>query len=260
MSLASAQDPRGVSHSLGVVVNGAEGRTLECMAHFDWRLVRGFRDRAMRTLLVGTALGAILVASVAAAAPGAATLRMLATRGPLLALAADGNRVALVIRSNSSTRFRGVCAGVVVWEPIRHRVVRLQRPCGPRADFEDTRSVALADTRVAWLSAAGADTLEMVVRTATLARPIPVWLAYASAHSGFGDFVHRPVGDGTLLAFTIDENCEEGEFGSPPCPPAVRRATSSPRPSGGWRAAAAAAPTMTSASADAHASRTRTAS
>jgi hypothetical protein len=186
------------------------------MAHFDSRLDRGFRSRAMRTLLVGAAFGTLLVASVAAALPGAVKQRTLATPAPVIDLAADGDRAALL------THTRGFCARIVVWEPTRQRVLRLYSArFGCVQGRVVLRDVALAGTRVAWRETGGGNTLETIVMTATLARPKPVWLAYSTSNSdsGIGDFARPPVGDDALLAFTLDQNCEEGEFGSPPCPP-----------------------------------------
>ena len=181
----------------------------------------------MRTLLVGAALGMTLASSVAAAAPTVDTPRTLATRGPVTALAADGDRVALIV---SVPYHRLHCASVVVWEPMRSRVVRLQRPCGPGDEIsrrEHTQAVALAGTRAAWLHVGGGHTLEAVLETATLARPArPFWLAYgASYEGGDGDFVRDPVGDGSLLAFTVDRRCDaDAELNQGPgaenqCPP-----------------------------------------
>ena len=168
----------------------------------------------------------VLVTSVAAAAPTVGTPRGLATRGPVTALAADGDRVAIVV---SVPYERLHCASVVVWEPMRSRVVRLQRPCGPGDEIsrrESTEAVALAGTRAAWLHVGGGHTLEAVLETATLARPRPVWLAYgASYEGGDGDFVREPVGDGALLAFTVDRRCDadaernQGPGAENQCPP-----------------------------------------
>jgi len=160
-------------------------------------------------------LGMLLVVSVAAAMPGAVKPQTLATRGPVLALAGDGDRAALLVGS------RGACASVVVWEPSRGRIVRLHSATrGECVEGQPvTRAVALAGTRVAWLQAGGGNTLETTVATATLARPTPVSVALALSTSGMGDFARRPLGDGTLLAFTVDRRCSEGEDANPPCPP-----------------------------------------
>jgi hypothetical protein len=191
------------------------------MADSDPRRVLSFRNRAMRTLLAGAAFGTILVASVAVGADGAATPRTLATRGPVIALAADGDRVALVVRSRSRDSYRP-CTGVVVWEPVRRRVVRLQRhSCDWGSTGSGTQGVALAGARAAWLNTGGGNTRETIAVTATLGRPIPVWLAYAASNAsgGYGDFVRTPVGDGTLLAFTVHRRCEAYEESAWPCPP-----------------------------------------
>lgn len=177
----------------------------------------------MRTLLAGAALGTILVAPVGA--PGFATQRKVATRGPVMALAADGDRAALVIgdrRGRPALRYGG-CAGVVVWEPMPRRVVRLQRPCRPEAQEcrEGTPAVALAGTRAAWLRTAGCNALLTRLHTATLARPTPVEIVTAGAigDAGYGTYVRRPVGDSTLIVFTIENRCDAYNPGPDQCPP-----------------------------------------
>jgi hypothetical protein len=193
------------------------------MADSAPRLVRGLRDRAVRAFLAVAALGTILIASIAAGAPAPTVTkpRTLVTREPVISLAADGDRAALVVGN------RGLCAGVVVWEPTRRRVVWLKRPCRYEVSrIEGTEGVTLAATRAAWLHSTGGHTLEESVETATLARPAtlarltPISVGYGSSNTanGLGNFARRPVGDGTLLAFTLDRRCEEGDD-SNPCPP-----------------------------------------
>jgi hypothetical protein len=61
---------------------------------------------------------------------------------------------------------------------------------------------------------------ETIVGTATLARPRPVEVAYAtgSAFGDYGDAALAPIGDGRLVVFTVEQRCAgEGEDG-PPCP------------------------------------------
>lgn len=173
----------------------------------------GFRNRAMRTLLAGAALGTILVASVAAAPP--VKQRTLATRAPVIDLAADGDRAALLVHTG------GFCGRIVVWEPTRQRVVRLYTArFGCVQNNPVMSDVALAGTRAAWLQAGGGNTRETIVMSATLARPKPDWVAYAPAfgEGSYGTFAREPVGDGALLAFSVDRRCEEGDS-SYPCPP-----------------------------------------
>jgi hypothetical protein len=183
------------------------------MADSDPRLVRSFRTHAMRTLLAA-ALGTMLVSSASAAAPSPAKQRTLATRGPVVALAADGDRAALLVHA------RGFCARIVVWQPTRQRVVRLYSATyGCVQGNPVYRDIALAGTRAAWLQVGVGNTLETIVMTATLARPAPVSVAFeVSNASGYGDFARRPVGDNTLLAFTVARRCEDYEGSVWPCP------------------------------------------
>jgi hypothetical protein len=172
----------------------------------------------MRTFLAGAALVTMLLASVAAAAPGPATKQVRATSGPVHALAADGDRAAFVVEG----RFKE-CLSVMLWEPSRRRAVALQaaRTCetNDRGGRTGPPAVALARTRAAWLQISGGNTLETIVRTATLARPKPVWIAAGYADDGVaGRFARRPAGDGTLLAFTIESRCHP-DHELYPCPP-----------------------------------------
>jgi hypothetical protein len=109
---------------------------------------------------------------------------------------------------------------VNVWEPVRARESRIEHTC-PNDFIPSTGGIALAGKRVGWLQTSfGTTDTETIVRTATLARPMPVTVAYAlgSAYGQYGDATLAPVGDGGLLAFTVERRCaEEGEDG-PPCP------------------------------------------
>jgi hypothetical protein len=169
----------------------------------------------------------VALAAAASASPSPAQPRTLATRAPIVALAADGDRAAIVVGAG------GVCASIVVWEPTRQRVVRLHSVT--RGDCIDsnypvTRDVALAGTRAAWLTVFSGQTgAEWDLRTATLARRRPVSLAYAFSNADYasGGFVRRPFGDGGLLAFTVDLRCADygggDPAGAPPCPPDGKR-------------------------------------
>jgi hypothetical protein len=100
----------------------------------------------------------------------------------------------------------------VLWEPARRRAVALQlaRTCetNDRGGRTGPPAVALAGTRAVWLQISGGNTLETIVRTATLGRPRPTWIGAGYANDGVaGTFAGRPVGDGTLLAFTIESRC-----------------------------------------------------
>ncbi len=144
----------------------------------------------------------------------------------MLALAADGNRASFIVGG----RFK--CISVMVWEPAQRRAVRLQaaRTC-ETSDRGGARSgppgVGLAGSRAAWLKVGGGNTLETFVRTATLGRPSPAFVAMGFAHDGrYGTFSRTPAGDGTLLAFTKEQRCYSfgDETGQPQyqCPPGRR--------------------------------------
>jgi hypothetical protein len=190
-------------------------RTLEGMADR-----RPFISRAIRTLLVGAALGTLLVAAIAVAAPGAAKPHTLTMRGPVSALAADGDRAAFMVRGrvpNCDSFCR--CWSVFVWEPIRRRVVQLRR-CRDNAFKHDfLQTAAIAGTRVAWVSFLPNPETDTYVMTATLARPSPVAVAHTifNADAGYGQSARKPAGDGALLAFTVDETC------GGPCPPGRKK-------------------------------------
>ena len=182
----------------------------------------------MRTLLAAVALGTMLVASVAAAAPGTPTQYVRKTSGPVLALAADGDRLALAVggrRTGVGKRFIG-CANVDLWEPTRRRVVQFEAAAGCVPGYRTTTlAVAVAGTRVAWLRVGGSsERTETTVITATLGRRAPVPLARAiSPDSIMGFFAMPPAGDGALLAFTLEQRCSEPQFD--PCPPGHKHFT-----------------------------------
>jgi hypothetical protein len=172
----------------------------------------------MGRLLIGAALGILLLASVAAAGPGAAPKYARKTTGPVLTLAADGDRAAFIVEGRVKE-----CMSVMVWDPVHRRIARLQSGAAKcessdRLNRRGVPTVAIAGSRVAWLQLTGGNNLETIIFTATLARPKPVWLAYGAAADGVaGSFVRRPVGDRSLLAFTTETRCHP-DYGNG-CPP-----------------------------------------
>jgi hypothetical protein len=170
----------------------------------------------MRLFLAATALGAMLVATVGAADPGAAKPRKLTARGPVLALAADGDRAAF------NVGLGGNCASLSVWEPTRGRIVRLRPRSRCDSAHRNSHLLALAGTRAAWLWTTGGNFLETIIITDTLARPQPVRLAggISDDPGGIsGSLAREPVCDGTLLVFTLERRCGEFEGAQYPCPP-----------------------------------------
>jgi hypothetical protein len=183
---------------------------------------RRLATRAIATLLISAALGTMLVAAAAVAAPGAAKPHTLTMPGTVSALAADGDRAAFMVRGRvPNCDYFCRCYRVFVWEPIRRRVVQLRR-CGGQEDsfkHDFTQTSAIAGTRVAWLRLYPNPETDTYVMTATLARPSPVAVAHTifNADAGYGQSARRPAGDGALLAFTVEETC------GGPCPPGRKK-------------------------------------
>ncbi len=159
-----------------------------------------------------------LVVSVASAAPSSPPPPTLATRGPVVGLAADGARAALMVSGQGRWQ-------IAVWEPQARRATPIHtitdpgcsRGCGPGG------GLALAGTRVAWDESGGGNTLETTVSTATIARHRALSLGagvWDWSLRGGGDEAFAPIGDGNLIAFTVQEHCADPEWeGEPPCPP-----------------------------------------
>lgn len=132
-------------------------------------------------------------------------------------LAADGDRAAMVINYAHTG-----CAAVEVWDAKHARVFRVKVPCayGP-SSHEDTSGVTLAGNRVAWLHTEGGNTTNTSLDTTTLARGKTVSVAQGGLDdNGAGIAPESPAGDGSLLTFTFDHHCDEGN-GEPEdeCPP-----------------------------------------
>jgi hypothetical protein len=171
----------------------------------------------MRTLLAGATLATMVLASVAAAAPSTPTQSVRKTSGPVLALAADGDRAAFIVEGRLKE-----CWSVMVWKPARRQIDQLQSAAKceatDRANRRGTPTLTFAGSRALWREVSGGNTLETILKTATPARPTPGWVAAGYAYNGaVGTFVRPPAGDGTLLAFTIETIC--GIDDEPYCPP-----------------------------------------
>jgi hypothetical protein len=176
------------------------------------------RGSAAAALLGCIGVGIMLLASAASAAPGKPTQYVRKTSGPVLALAADGNRAAFIVEGRVKE-----CMSVMVWDPVQRRIARLQSGAAKcessdRLNRRGMPAIAIAGSRTAWLQLTGGNYLETIIFTATLARPKPVWLAYGAADDGIaGEFVRRPLGDRSLLAFTTETRCYP-DYGNG-CPP-----------------------------------------
>ena len=153
-------------------------------------------------------VGRALVAALAAFGTGSAGTQTLSLPGPVSELAADGGRVAIVLRTTAQRCARD---RVAVWAPATRTFV----PIGASACTASTSTgaglegVALAGTSVAYVQFAGGNTRELRLRLATLARPRPVTLASAAfgLDQNSGTFIGRVAGDRSLLAFDWWSQC-----------------------------------------------------
>jgi hypothetical protein len=147
-------------------------------------------------------IGALLAALAAASTP------VLTLAGPVSELAADGGRVAILVRTKT-----GSCARdrVAVWAPATRSFV----PIGASACVGSTStgaglfSVGLAGTRVAYVQFAGGNTRELQLRLASVGSPRPATVASASfgVDEVQGTEIGRVAGDGSLLAFDWWSQC-----------------------------------------------------
>jgi dipeptidyl aminopeptidase/acylaminoacyl peptidase len=180
----------------------------------DGRGLRRLTDAGSNRVIGWTRLAPVQPpASPVAPTERVSSARVLALRAPITDLAADGPRVALITGTT-----RTDCHHVAVWTPatksVRHFGV--PAPCLEVSPRDGMPAVALAGTQVAWLQTGGGNFLETALGTATLSRPAPVWIAEGTADdNGVGTFARRPVGDDTLLAFTIERSCDSDSHAEP---------------------------------------------
>jgi Tol biopolymer transport system component len=133
--------------------------------------------------------------------------RTLSLRAPVLGMAANGARVALVVGKSAID-----CDHVAVWTPADGPVARpVPMPCLDRTVL---RPVALAGRLVAWKeSTCCAPTTEAGVVRAPLSRLDPPWssVSETSIEEGrAGTSTGGPIGDGGLLVFTVRSYSQAG--------------------------------------------------
>src|SRR5207237_2439508 len=145
---------------------------------------RGYISAVIRhALVLGTAALALGTGGASGAGGAAAVL---ALTGPVKELAADGGRVAILLQTS---RPRCTRDRVAVWAPSSRTLVPIAAaPCSQSlSSGAGLYSVALAGTRVAYVSFAGGNRRELQLRLATLARPRPATIASASFGLGEAD-------------------------------------------------------------------------
>jgi hypothetical protein len=187
----------------------------------------------MRTEAVRAAVAAALVACgllcAGSAVAGAPSLRL---DSGISAIAANGNRVAVAIRSTRTS-----CDGILVWTPATGRAQRVAAATNcPGSDGvrDGIREVALAGRRVAWIEEASGNLQNLTLRVRRLDRGSTIGLAFAENHDGAeglpdGSYVGNLRGDGGALAYNTWSVCTlvpaDYEWDGPSC---VARGGSAP--------------------------------
>jgi hypothetical protein len=162
------------------------------------------------------------VVSLAAAAgfgrAGLSASRVFSVPGPVTAIAADGPRVAIAVRSP------GGCDHVVVWTApgTASQTYAAKTSCAGSAVHGITE-IAIAGNRVEWVATEGGNLLDMTLEAATLGRPGVSTVAFGENQAGAeggvdGDWIGRLYGDGTLLVYNTWRECTLSRpEGSAPC-------------------------------------------
>jgi len=166
----------------------------------------------------GPILAVLALAAAAAAGAGAATPaeRSLVTAASVRLLAADGMRAAVVVPGDGRSR----CTSIDLWRPgTRPVTVKTQVGCGRGGPLEGLTELALGGNRVLWQETNGGNSLEFLVKTATVARPVPKDVSYVTNGNGAGgdpagDWTGHLHADGSLLVFARWSHCEAAEGGS----------------------------------------------
>jgi FG-GAP-like repeat len=133
--------------------------------------------------------------------PGRRAL-VVSTRGRISALAVDGKRVAV------STAGKGFCGRVVVWPALggRAKAFRTGEGCESGTIPYHVVELALGGGQVAWIGAAGGNSLDMLLHEAKLSSGRKRQLEWANNASGAagqptGDWVGQLMGEGPLLVY-----------------------------------------------------------
>ena len=162
---------------------------------------------------------AFLLGLVTLLGSSSASTQVLTLAGPVSELAADGGRVAILLRTKT-----GNCARdrVAVWAPGTRTLVPIGASAcaGSTSTGDGLFGAALAGTRVAYVQFAGGNTRELRLRLATLAHPRAVTTASASygVDQPQGTYIGRVAGSGSLLAFDWWSQCAPCAQAAPVAP------------------------------------------
>ncbi len=171
----------------------------------------------MRLVLVA-ALGGLVLAGLALAAPAPRTLR---TTTPVTGLGMDGSTVAV-----TTAWARGHCERVVAWNPLAPSLKALGRTttCEETSTGRGILYQAVSGKRVAWIADGGGNSHDSLLWVASLDKPQAASrLVFATRNidTGAGMNVGDVRGSGSLLVYATWSVCDEGEPASHPCPVGV---------------------------------------
>lgn len=154
------------------------------------------QGRVMRSLLVGAALAAMLVASVAAAAGNRSGVRVVHAKESIESFAISGHRIAYDLRGLR-------CNRIMVLD-LRSGKTALGSGKGA-CSAGSVRELAIARTRIAWIVNDGGNTESHdYLNTSSLLRPSKRRLAaahrFGEPQVQTGDWIGNPVASGDVLA------------------------------------------------------------
>ena len=156
------------------------------------------------------AVAALALAAVTGAAGGGTAAKTIGTRGRVVGISADGDRVAI----HAELQTDPACDSGSVWRPATGAVVRFQdTPCGKMASDSQYDALALAGTRAGWVDYDyGNHAYCNGPYVATLTKPKPSNTGKCPGEPDNEDMYWEFIGDGSLFvarSFTLCElDCE----------------------------------------------------
>ena len=179
----------------------------------------------MKSSLLAPPCLVIAAALVTSGAAAPKSTRTLATAGSVVALSADGPRVAI-----ATTGLARACDRVVLWNAVARTSARwaAHTNCGggQTSGGQALKEIALAGTRALWVESISGNNQELALWSARPGQK-PAMLAFETNGNGAGgdpagDYLGHVHADGTLAAFNTWRVCDRIPPGGgliPPCVP-----------------------------------------
>jgi hypothetical protein len=184
-------------------------------------------EKVTLSAIIGVAAACVLGLAVVSAAPeqarsAEARPATFSTRGQVMMLAADGDRVAVSTATKFSDGGRACPGRIVVWTPsaLRSNEFKLDDYCGEYGGCFGVDELALGGGRVAWIEEAGGMSLELNLLAAPAAGGVPKQIEngggdFCESHGlSSGTYIGQLFGAGPLLAWASWER----ECGTGGCP------------------------------------------